>query len=371
MKRIGFIINSRVPAWSSLARGMRPPALLFGWDDAASPMSFMRFRWIAEALAAGSSELRYELYRPGRRYAAVVFLKSMGSQCLDLARRLRAQGTKVIFEANVDYYTHVAGEVSLDVMAPTPAQRAAALGITDFADGVIASSRHLTRVCAQVNPNAAWVPDNVNLQLAPKQPTGSGLRDGRLQVWWSGMAAKVFEFLAAEEAFLALADHIHLHLVTDDLDAARQRWPEAVRDRVDAFLRRVPHTCHRFTGVRALLDLYAAGGVIVSPRFLDVPYNLSHTEWKITLGMAVGLPAVASPVPSYRDVADVADPGAVVLADSSAAWHVALTDLLEYPERRREAGEAARAVVAARYATSVVAREHAGFVQRILNESGT
>jgi len=364
VKRVGFIINSRVPELVSLRKGMPPHALLTGWDDAGSPMSFMRFRWVAEALRAADSEWHYELYRPGRTYAAVVFLKSMGPHCLAHARRLRAAGTAVIFEANVDYYTRYDGEARLDVMMPTAAQRADAMAITKLADGVIGSSRHLAEVCREFNSAVTWVPDNVDRRLRPAVVQREPMRDGHLQVWWSGMAAKLFEFLAAEEAFLALADRIHLQLVTDDVARARMRWPVDVRERFDRLLTRVPHTLHRYRDIPHLLGLYAGGGVIVSPRFLDVPYNLSHTEWKITLGMACDLPAIASPVPSYRDVAERSGEGAVAIAASTEEWVGAFEKFLA-DEARREAGKAADEVVRTHYETSIVARQHAAWVGEI------
>jgi glycosyltransferase involved in cell wall biosynthesis len=357
MKRVGFIVNSRVPGLASLRKGMPPHALAFGWDDAGSPMSFMRFRAIAEALRG--SGWHYELYRPWRRYDAVVFLKAMGPHCLALAKRLRERGVRVVFEANVDYYTRFEGEARLDAMAPTASQRADAVAITEFADAVIASSRHLAGVCAEFNPRSAWVPDNVNLRLRPARVQREPFRDGRLQIWWSGMAAKLFEFLAAEEAFLALADRIHLGLVTDDLERAKSRWPVEVRDRLERFLGRVPHTLHRFRDIAGLLGYYAEGGVIVSPRFLDVPYNLSHTEWKITLGMACELPAVASPVPSYLDTAERSAEGAVTICRTSGEWRAALESFLEDPARLREAGRAAFETVRQHYETGAVARQHA------------
>lgn len=361
MKRVGFIINSRVPELASLRKGMPPHALLTGWDDAGSPMSFMRFRWVAETLRAAGSEWRYELYRPGRTYAAVVFLKSMGPHCLAFAQRLRAAGSVVLFEANVDYYTRYDGVARLDVMVPTASQRADAVAITEFSDGVIGSSRHLAEVCREFNPAATWVPDNVDLRLRPAAVQREPMRDGRLQVWWSGMAAKLFEFLAAEEAFLALADRIHLQLVTDDVERARLRWPVEVRERFDRLLARVPHTLHRYRDIPHLLGLYAGGGVIVSPRFLDVPYNLSHTEWKITLGMACDLPAIASPVPSYRDVAERACSDAVMIANSTEEWLGAFERFLT-DDARCEAGKAAGEVVRIHYETAIVARQHATWV---------
>jgi glycosyltransferase involved in cell wall biosynthesis len=357
VKRVGFIINSRVPELASLRKGMPPHALVAGWDDSGSPMSFMRFRWIAQALRG--SDWHYELYRPWRRYDAVVFLKSMGGHCLELAKRLRERGTRIIFEANVDYYTRFEGEARLDAMVPTAQQRADAIAITELADAVIASSRHLAGVCAEFNPRSACVPDNVDLRLRPERIQGAPVREGRLQVWWSGMAAKLFEFLAAEEAFLAMADRIHLRLVTDDLERAKSRWPVEVRERLERFLARVPHTLHRFRDIAGLLAFYAEGGVIVSPRFLDTPYNLSHTEWKITLGMACELPAIAGPVPSYLDAAERSNSDAVTICRTNAEWHSALSGWLDNSARLRESGRAALETVRQHYETGVVARQHA------------
>jgi hypothetical protein len=367
VKRVGFIINSRVPELASLRKGMPPHALATGWDDSGSPMRFMRFRWIAEALRG--TEWHYELYRPWRRYDAVVFLKSMGPHCLALAKRLRERGARVVFEANVDYYTRFDGEARLDAMTPSAQQRADAVVITEFSDAVIASSRHLAGVCAEFNSRTAWIPDNVNLRLRPARVQRETTRDGRLQIWWSGMAAKLFEFLAAEEAFLALADRIQLRLVTDDLERAKARWPAEVRERLERFLARMPHTVHRFRDIAGLLAHYAEGGVIVSPRFLDTPYNLSHTEWKITLGMACELPAIASPVPSYLDVIERSAPGAVTICRANEEWRAALEACLEKPTRLRESGRAAFETVRQHYETGAVARQHAACLAETLARS--
>ncbi|HEY8903882.1 MAG TPA: hypothetical protein VIM48_09245 [Chthoniobacterales bacterium] len=359
--KVGFIINSRVPELASLRKGMRPHAFLTGWDDAESPMSFMRFRWIAEALAG---DCQYELYRPFRSYDAVVFLKSMGPHCVALAERLRQKGTKVLFEANVDYYTPFEGEARFDAMVPTPAQRADAIAITTLADSVIASSRHLAGVCAAFNSRATWVPDNVNLKLRPTAVQREPFRAGRLQIWWSGMAAKLFEFLAVEQALTAFADRIELQLVTDDIDRAKSRWPTHVRARVEGLLGRIPHAIHRFRGIPDLLKLYSGGGVIVSPRFLDVPYNLSHTEWKITLGMACDLPAIASPVPSYLDAAQHSTADALTICHSDEDWQHALDRCLSDGGNLREAGRNAFETVRTHYETGVVARQHSAWVRR-------
>jgi len=364
VKRVGFIINSRVPEPASLRKGMLPYALATGWDDSGSPMSFMRFRWLAEALRASRSEWHYEIYRPWRHYSAVVFLKSMGSACHALAGRLREKGTCVIFEANVDYYTRFEGEPRLDVMAPSAEQRSQAVAMTQSANAVVASSWHLSEICRAFNPRTTWIPDNVNFALRPPRVQTAPFQDGRLQVWWSGMAAKLFEFLAAEEVFVALADRIHLQLVTDDLEKAKLRWPDEIRQRFEKFLTRVPHTLHRYRDIPQLLASYGGGGVIVSPRFLDTPYNLSHSEWKISLGMACELPAIASPVPSYVEMQNRAGDQAVTICRSHDEWLAAFEGFLTRPGSLAAAGREALEVVKSHYETGVVARQHAAWVER-------
>ncbi len=368
MTRVGFVINSRVPSRDAIQRGMPIYGMWLGWDDRSSPMSFMRFHWVADALRK-SGAADYRLFRPGLPVDAVVFLKSMGPHCMELAETLREQGIRAIFEANVDYYNTCESQtMAMQNLVPNKGQHDDAVAITKFADGVIASSRHLANVCSEHNSVTHWIPDHVNLSLRPKRFARSPIRDGRLQVWWSGMASKALELLVAEAPMRAMKEKIHLHLVTDDL-ADRSKWLPTMSERFDKFLAEMPHTIHRFRDAKALLALYAEGGVIISPRTLDVPYNLSHTEWKITLGMACGMPAIASPVPSYEDVRADAAPGAVTICKSDEEWQAAFEKLL-VASALRASGDAAREVVERSYSTEVVAAKHLEAVESILVGSG-
>lgn len=364
MTRVGFIINSRVPGLRAMGRGMLPHHLVGGWDDQTSPMSFMRFHWVADRLRRNRLA-DYRLYRPGHHYDVVIFLKSMGQTCLGLAKDLRTKGTPFLFEANVDYYTLPPERVAaISAMAPTEEQRSDAIAITAYADGVIASSRRLGEVCAKYQERVVFVPDNVNFDFRPRLVQRNPFQDGKLRIWWSGMADKAFELLMAEQALLDLRRHIHLHLVTGSLKAA-EAWPADVRARFDALLATVPHTIHQFRDIPDLMERYAYGGVIISPRSLDTPYNHSHTEWKITLGMACDLPAVASPVPAYVDVAEAADPGAATICQTQDDWLEAIAQFVGQPESVAKIGMQAGQIVRDRYSTERVALRHLDAVEKL------
>jgi hypothetical protein len=357
MKSIGFIVNSRIPSWGAFRRGMRPHHLMTGWPDKSSPMHFMRFGWIANEVNK-SGAVRYELFRSWRSYDAVVFLKSMEFECADLGSELKNSGTAVVFEANVDYYTTSGNDSLPSELVPLESQRESAIRMTKIANKVIASSRRLMEICREWNPRAAWVPDNIPDSWIGGAGSPVGVREGRLQLWWSGMPSKAGDLLAIEEVLRGWKNRVHLHLVTGDLHAACQRMSQEPREALQKLLAEVPHTLHRFRDIPSLLQNYRAGGFILSPRQLGNPYNQSHTEWKITLGMAAGLPALASPQPSYRDVADRSShPEAVTLCEKQADWDHAFAVAMSNKDYA-EKSAAAVDVVRRFYSTTVVARQH-------------
>jgi len=370
MKRVGFIINSRRPQWAALSRGLRPWHMATGWPDRGSPMHFMRFGWVAEEVNRRAEYgLGYELFKPWRDYDAVVFLKSMEHGCADLAGELRSRGKRVVFEANVDYYSEVAPGTLPAELVPDAAQRDKAIRMTGAADAVIASSRRLAEVCGAWNTRVSWVPDNIPSRLVPPPARNSGSHGERLEIWWSGMPSKTVDLLLIAGVLRRLGDRVRLNLVTGDLDAVLQRLPDETSSRLRVLLAAVPHRLHRFRSIPDLLALYAAApGVIVSPRFLDNPYNAAHSEWKITLGMACGLPAAASPQPSYLDVAGRCEhPQALTVCRKDEEWEAAIVGAME-KKGRAEISEAAREVVRRHYSTEVVARLHVETLRRALEK---
>jgi glycosyltransferase involved in cell wall biosynthesis len=323
-----------------------------------------RYAWLAAHVNAHPAlGVRHEVFRPWRRYEALVFLKAMGPESLALLRRRRALGTLALFDANVNYYERE-GREHYRGMLPTEAQRDQAIAMTREADAVIADSEVLRERCRAYNAAVTWIPDSVDLDRVPA-PAPWQPRAGRLPLLWSGEAVKLFELLAIEEVLLRHAARVELVLVTNDL-AALGRWTGDHRARFEALLARVPHRIVPYRGIAPLFAVYAQGGVLVSPRFLDNSYNLGHTEWKVTLGMACGRMALASPVPSYVTLAARAGHRGIRICATPEDWDRALAALLAGDVDRPAEEAAARGVVARHYATPVVARAHAALLTALL-----
>ena len=358
--RVGFVIDSCVPSMENVL-GFRcsPRVLVSGWPSGSS-VATMRFGWIADAVS-GNGQVRYELYRPSRTYDCVVFLKSMGPQSLALARKLKSRGVTTVFDCNVDYVTPASGTFYFDGMAPTVAQREDALQMLETCDSVIADSSHIAGVLSNKGATVHWVPDNVLDAMIGRRAKGPFDEHGRLVLAWSGEAVKLFELLAIREVLESFGDRVVLRMITNSRDAL-SRWTGDLAEQFEDMLRVVPHEYIPFTTLSDLLDVYARGGVAISPRFLDNTYNLGHTEWKLTLPMSVGLVALGSPQPSYVDVEKRCQAGGLRVCETAEDWSGAFQQIIDDSCDLSAASQDAVDVVTGFYSTSVVAKQHQDFL---------
>jgi glycosyltransferase involved in cell wall biosynthesis len=351
--QVGFVIDGQLPRWPRVWQWVRG-------CPSDSAVGQMRFGWIARALhAEPSRRVRYSLFRPWQRYDAVIFLKSMSAASQQLAASLRARGTRVLFDVNVDYFTPAEGTFYYRGMAPTPAQTADARRMAELSDALIADSSHLGKVCALHHRNVRWISDNVDLRFAPQyRPWKPG---AKLDLLWSGESVKLFELLRIEEVLRKFASRIRLVLVTNDL-AALDRWFDPWKTRFESLLAAIEHDIIPFRSVGELKKIYGSGGVFISPRFLDNTYNWGHTEWKIALPMACGRVALGSPLPSYREVAARSGGAGLRLCEDDASWSAALDEMLAGRFDFAAEEDAAREVVKKHYSTPVVAAAHHDYV---------
>jgi glycosyltransferase involved in cell wall biosynthesis len=311
------------------------------------PATRMRAGNIGEWINRHAVGFRNEIYRPGERYDIVIFHKMMNERCQEDARGIQARGGKVVFNANVNYY-EIWGDYLIPGTRPTDEQQRDALAMTRLADWVVADSTYLADVIRKITPNVTHVPDNVNLDVYRAVRTHGAVRP--VTLIWSGVAKKAAHLLLIEEVLAGLAG-IELLLVSDGRPGA-----------IDALERRVKVRWLRFGDRRYAREL-AGADVIISPKHLCNGYELGHTEYKITLGMAAGLPAVASPQQSYVEA--ICWHGGGMIADGLDEWRHALQRLIEDEALRADLGARARRTVVERYSTPVVAQQYLRVLERL------
>jgi glycosyltransferase involved in cell wall biosynthesis len=354
-KRIGWVITDQLvtmPFWPRV-------------DTGVGGVSLARLHWIA--LRVNNDPfipLYYEVFKPWRSYDGLIFLKAMGDKALNLAKRYLDDGKPVIFDANVNYYTSHGTEY-FSGMLPTLEQREEAIAITRIASAVIADSNYIANCCRDHNNDVTWIPDNVELDRVPLvSPTNVGQR---IRLAWSGEAVKLFELLKIEESLRYFKNYIDLVVVTNEL-TAMSRWKSHYKQRMESLLSDLGAKIVRYQGAEKLFETYTQADVVISPRFLDSSYNLGHTEWKITLGMACGCKALVSSLPSYHDVWDRSSGGEIVLCDTQDDWDSAFETILSIGVSQ-DLRACSKRLVEKHYSSKVIADQHSIFLQRIFPDS--
>ena len=308
----------------------------------------MRISNIAHWINKNSGLIWNEIYDPAQSYDLVIFVKAMDTACQKEIRRIRASGGKVIFDANVNYY-EIWGTYDVEGTRPTTQQQKDAIWMTKNADLVVADSTYLQQIAEKHNSRVRWIPDNVHLQTFMRTNQRRGTSPTRLV--WSGVAKKAQPLLSLADVLASLED-VELLLVSDIL-------PEVMSELENALpCRFVPYTNRRYA--RTLQTCH----IIISPKHLVNGYEMGHTEYKITLGMAAGLPAVASPQQSYQEA--IEHKGGGIIADTRGEWHDALQKLCSDPDLRTQMGLAAQRTVEEHYATPVVARRYMEALEELL-----
>lgn len=363
--RIGFIIDGKLPSLHScMKRHCGPKELFLGWPT-DSGTTEMRFGWIADFVNnTNGFGLIYELYRPWRKYDAVVFLKSMSEECVRFARSLKKKGIKTIFDLNVDYLTPASGKFYYDGMAPTDNLYLLASKMCAVCDTVLCASKHIASAAMAYNNNVFWLPDNIRDDLIVNKNSWRPGENQRVPLLWSGQALKLFDLLRIKDVLLSFGDKVHLKIITNSLSVL-QKWYDPYFQEFSDLLSRLSHEIIPFTTIGDLLDIYSKGGVYISPRFLDNSYNLGHSEWKITLALARGCLTLASEQASYLDVYNRASRKGIMICRTDRDWKngINLACSEEYPWDK--VVDSAIEVVRDNYSSSVVGEQHA----RIINSS--
>jgi len=292
-----------------------------------------------------NTPIRNDLYRSERRYDVVVFVKAMDERSQAEAALVRERGARVVFDANVNYY-EIWGEYEIPRTRPTEEQRRDAEAMTRDADAVVADSTYLLGIVRRYNERAEWIPDNVDTSLF--RPRRHHERH-RLRLVWSGRSYKARPLELLYEPLASIGD-AELVLVSDAPP------PEL------AALQAVTTCSYEPFSLRGYARTLRSCDAIVSPKRLVNGYELGHSEWKITLGMAAGLPAVASPQQSYVEAIDAHGGG--IVADSPGEWRAAFERLRD-PAERAALGARARKTVEERYSTPVVARRYGDFLLEV------
>lgn len=260
--RIGFVMNEFLAPYSKVMASSR-----------IRVYDVIRMFWHDKDFVA-------ELYTPFRKYSIVIFQKKFDKRAFGIAKKLKERNTKVLLDINVNYYDvsskYIQKKQSEDVIR-----------FTELADGVIATTTFLKESIKTIFPKKrVWVIEESIEDKFFEEKKEKFIKP--LKLIWCGYSVKARELLLIADVLISLYKKINFELILICDKAPKVK----IGDVPIIFIK------YNHSEIPALLS---KGDIFITPRELNDSYNLAHSFTKIGVGMAVGLPVIASPVPSYKN----------------------------------------------------------------------
>jgi glycosyltransferase involved in cell wall biosynthesis len=257
-------------------------AYKIGWVvDASWPyrnvMASTRIRCLDIIEFLRAQGIKTGLCRPFRRYDIVVFQKSFSEKHYEIAKRLSTAGSKIVLDVNVNYFVKVGETTQVTEQQIENLHR-----FLELTDIVLVSSPYLKGISEKYHPDVRYIPEHISTigSYSPKKLSSPA------KLLYCGYAVKADSVLLIEDVLRELSREYDFEFIF-----VCDKNPYIKLPIKTSFIK------YRHKNLANILRL---GDIKIAPRRLDNSYDLGHSFTKIGYPMSVGLPVVASPVPSYE-----------------------------------------------------------------------
>lgn len=245
-----------------------------------------------------------------------VFVRMHDARALELARAAKAHGQRVVLDLVVNYLDFA--DVPFVGQPVTTQHQEQVLRMLAVVDAVTCSSSAIATRTAQVHEAVHYIPDSIDFRHFHFTKAAEDFDRQPLRAIWSGAPNKVDELTPILP--LLRARRMPLTVITSS-----GHLPTYVR-----------HALGRGgLPYRVALWRYASfpkrileGEICLVHRAVDNSYNQGHSFYKVAVFMAEGVPALASPVPSYAEIIQDRENGGIIADNSVDAWGAALDAIL-------------------------------------------
>jgi len=255
-----------------------------------------------------SINIKSGLYISFFRYDIVIFQKAFSKKFISLAKKLKNKNTKIIFDINVNY-------IDSDDLLVTLQQQKDIREMLKISDAVIVPSSFLKDLYSKYNNNVYLIEEIIEERFFKIRKEHLDKND--ISLVFCGYAVKSKEIYLIKDVLKYLYEKYNVKLI--------------LISEKDPKLNIIPYKFYKYNH-KIIPQLLLKGDIAISPRDISRRYNLGHSFTRIGYPMAVGLPVVASPVPSYTG-------SPAILCNNQEEWKNELEKLIKNYEYRKEISE--------------------------------
>lgn len=270
------------------------------------------------------------------------FVRWQDEAAYQMAREAKNRGKKVIFDLVVNYYQECPPMRGAGVSAH---QVEECLRMTEIADVITACSQFIADQARRHHDRVLYLPDSINPHIFCFYKQIEDFERKHLRLIWSGSAPKLHELgpvlpLIREYGFELVVITSQYVPLSDFPDRLFRRGYRFIKWRFETF-------------PKAILQ----GELCISFRDRRRIYNWGHSNFKIGVMMAQGLPAVASGIPSYRELIPEREPKAGWICNDLEAWDRAFSEIVNDRTALMRRSQTARQVLQG-YSTPKIVLQH-------------
>ncbi len=285
-----------------------------------------------------SNELNIRFYNPFRKLDILVFQKNFSEKAYKIAcsTKLRKK-IKIVLDLNVNYFDKKTGYI-------TQEQREDVIRFTKITDKIITTTQYLkdylinNDLFTDIEVIPEMIPDR--FFTIKKKHTNKK----KINLLYVGYTVKARELELIKDVLEKLTKEYNLNLIT-----ICERPPNLNIKIKKRFIKYHPSTVHK-----TMLE----GDIFISSRNMNWSYNLTHSFLKIGHPMSIGIPVVASPIPSYLK-------SPAVLCHDNACWLNKIKELIEDYNLRNIIGKKGIEYCKNHFSEKIVMNKYLNFFQKL------
>ncbi len=288
-------------------------------------MASIRMRCYDVILYLEKKGIGAELYKPFKKYDVVIFTKTSTDKSVRLAKKLKEQGVKVYFESFCEYLT--------DDNKITH-EKENILEITKVSDAIGACSGVQQEMFSHYHNNVLLIPESVHDDFFAEKKKHENKE--QITLVYCGYSDKAKDTLQIQNVIKRLMKEFDCKMLF-----VCEKDPQITE---------FPYEYIQYDQ-RIIAKQLLQGDIMLAPRPMEGIEKRSHSFTKASYPLAVGLPTVASPLPSYYDTP-------VILCYNEEEWYEKVKELILDAELRQKLGDEGVTFIYDNYSMDAIGKKY-------------
>lgn len=312
--RVGFIIDPVIPAFYNNA------------------MASIRTRCYDIIAAMREREIYAELFRPWKDYDVIILTKTYSDRCFKVAQELKCRGVRVISDVYCEFYNDYSRNEEWSRL----------LSLVELSDAIIVASNEQRKIFGKYKEKCIYIPEGIKKDLLCIKKQHDNVKKPSLL--WCGYSAKARDLYEIDNLLSVCIDlGICNLIIISEKDPKLERYN------------------YRFIkyNQKNIGRLLCEGDIFIAPRHIADDDNRQHSFLRISMPMAVGLPVIASPVPSYYETP-------AIICNTTQEWNENIKILCRSVADREEIGKKGQEFVVNKASIDVTCDMYIDLIKEVL-----